>query len=347
MITDKCNLKCSYCFANEFVNKTENEISLENFISAMNFITQDKTERMIGLIGGEPTTHSNFAKILKLVIENEDINIATLYTNAIDIKKYANEISHPKYRILVNCNSPDDIGQDNFNKMCESLDELILFRYMRERVTLGINMYKPNFEYKYIIALLKKYGFKRVRTSITVPNTNNNKNIDAHKYFQSIKEYVKQFYFELLESGIVPYYDCNKIPTCLLSENDYNSFEKFISENRSIYANLRHSDISSSIVRCAPVIDILQDLKAVRCFGLSKYTKIDIGLFSGIEELKNYYKNTIDDFAFNTAYSSKCVNCHNRTTEKCMGGCLAFKIHDIINIRDICNRKMLMKGEYI
>ena len=31
MLTDTCNLRCPYCFANEFVNKSANEISIENF----------------------------------------------------------------------------------------------------------------------------------------------------------------------------------------------------------------------------------------------------------------------------------------------------------------------------
>lgn len=38
MMTDVCNLRCPYCFANEFVNKDTNEISEENFNRAVDFI---------------------------------------------------------------------------------------------------------------------------------------------------------------------------------------------------------------------------------------------------------------------------------------------------------------------
>ena len=38
MLTYRCNLKCPYCFANEFVNKKNTDISLENFEKALDFI---------------------------------------------------------------------------------------------------------------------------------------------------------------------------------------------------------------------------------------------------------------------------------------------------------------------
>lgn len=38
MLTDVCNLRCPYCFANEFVNVDKNEISEQNFKKAVDFI---------------------------------------------------------------------------------------------------------------------------------------------------------------------------------------------------------------------------------------------------------------------------------------------------------------------
>ncbi len=32
MINEDCNLRCPYCFANEFVNKKTNNVTEENFI---------------------------------------------------------------------------------------------------------------------------------------------------------------------------------------------------------------------------------------------------------------------------------------------------------------------------
>ena len=48
----------------------------------------------------------------------------------------------------------------------------------KDRVTLGINMYSPDFEYDYIIEFLKKFGIHHLRVSITVPNMDENRNVD-------------------------------------------------------------------------------------------------------------------------------------------------------------------------
>ena len=39
MITKQCNLHCSYCFANEFVNKQKDIMSFENFMKCMKFLS--------------------------------------------------------------------------------------------------------------------------------------------------------------------------------------------------------------------------------------------------------------------------------------------------------------------
>ena len=57
MLTDSCNLRCPYCFANEFVGGGKNEISEEAFEKAARFILGDGKQSFVGLIGGEPLTH--------------------------------------------------------------------------------------------------------------------------------------------------------------------------------------------------------------------------------------------------------------------------------------------------
>lgn len=44
MITKQCNLHCSYCFANEFVNKQKDIMSFENFMKCMKFLSYNPKE---------------------------------------------------------------------------------------------------------------------------------------------------------------------------------------------------------------------------------------------------------------------------------------------------------------
>ncbi len=339
MMTDVCNLRCPYCFANEFVNKDTNAISEENFDKAVDFIVGDGSHSSVGLIGGEPTIHPDFEKFLRKLIRDDRVKTVVVYTNGIRIHEYWDVICHPKVRLLINCNSPKDIGEKNYARLCENLEYLIETRMFRKNITLGINMYGPDFPYQYILDLLKKYELHHVRVSITVPNLDDERNADAHVYFEKIKPRMFAFFHELFQNEIIPNYDCNKLPSCLVSEEDVAEFRPY-GENAFIHKHIDDSNMNDKIVKCSPVIDIRQDLTAVRCFGLSECTKQNINDFSGIQELENYYRRTIDAYACNTVYSEKCIDCHMREVKKCNGGCLAFKIKDILAMREFSETVM-------
>ena len=102
MITDVCNLHCPYCFANEFVNHARNDIEVDNFKKALEFILTNPTER-VGLIGGEPTTHPNFKELLKILVEDKRVTNVVLFTNGVFMEPYIEILTNPKFHILVNC----------------------------------------------------------------------------------------------------------------------------------------------------------------------------------------------------------------------------------------------------
>ncbi|MGN1345011.1 MAG: radical SAM protein [Traorella sp.] len=339
MMTDVCNLHCPYCFANEFVNKDKNEITEEAFDKAVNFIVNDGTHSIVGLIGGEPTVHSKFDYFMRKLIADERVKGIMVYTNGILMDRYWDVLCHPKTHLLINCNSSKDIGETQFKKLCENLSILIDQKLCKDRVTLGINMYSEDFDYQYLLDLLVKYKFHHVRVSITVPNMDEERNIDPHSYFLKIKPRMFQFFHELFQHEIIPNFDCNKIPSCLIKESEFREFSRYMKSD-FISKNIAKSNVISNDVHCAPVIDIRQDLTAVRCFGLSECTKQDISKFAGIRELENYYLRTVDAFAYNTSYCQKCVDCHLRKVLKCSGGCLAYKINQIQKLNNTAKTMM-------
>ena len=332
MMTDVCNLHCPYCFANEFVNKDKNEITEKAFKKAVDFIVGDGSHSSVGLIGGEPTVHSKFEFFMRELLTDERVKGIVVYTNGILMDRFWNVLCHPKTHLLINCNPPKDIGEIQFQRLCQNLQVIIEEKLCVERVTLGINMYQTNFEYQYLLELLKRFKLHHVRVSITVPNYDAERNVDAHSYFESMKPRMFEFFHELLQNEIIPNFDCNKIPSCLVTEEELAQFAPYLN-NTFIKNNINRSNIITTDVHCAPVIDIRQDLTAVRCFGLSASTKQCIEDYSGIKELENYYLRTVDAFAYNTSYCYKCVDCHLRKVMKCSGGCLAYKINQITELR--------------
>ncbi|MCD7949412.1 MAG: radical SAM protein [Erysipelotrichaceae bacterium] len=344
MMTDVCNLSCPYCFANEFVNKDKNEITEEAFDQAVEFIVGDGSHSVVGLIGGEPTVHSRFEYFMRKLILNDKVKGITVYTNGILINKFWDVVCHPKTHLLINCNSPKDIGKKQYEILSDNLDVLINQKMCDDRVTLGINMYGENFEYQYMIDLLTKFNQHHVRVSITVPNMDENRNIDAHTYFNAMKPRMFEFFHALLSRGIIPNFDCNKIPSCLVTQEELQCFNQYLQDD-FIKQNINNSNIVTNTVKCVPVIDIRQDLVAVRCFGLSETTKQNIKNFANISELYNFYLRSIDAYAYNTSYSKKCNDCHLRLVMKCSGGCLAYKIKQINNMNEI-SKKMMEEFEH-
>lgn len=112
MITKQCNLKCSYCFANEFVNKQKDVMSFENFKRCLEFLSYNPRER-IGIIGGEPTMHPELSKMLAAIIDSP-FQSACLFTNGILVDKFINELRNSRFQVLINLNSPDCIGSNKF-----------------------------------------------------------------------------------------------------------------------------------------------------------------------------------------------------------------------------------------
>lgn len=337
MINQICNLKCPYCFACEFVNNIKNNkntnhpsnINFENFIEAVDFIS--KSDNHIGLIGGEPTLHPKFKEILIHLINNKSISSCTLYTNGILLSNYLQLLSNYKFSMLINCNSPADVGQQQFNNMVKSLDSAHFEYFLNDKITLGINMYKPNFEYEYIIDLLKKYKKENVRTSIVVPNTSNKKNYNPLDYFKELKPSVFKFFRRLKQENIMPNFDCNMLPVCLMTESEKEELKEFYSLEKGCgkYCNL----IDGS--KCSPVIDILPNLDSVRCFGMSSFKKLNIRDFNNLIELNNTFKMSIDNISSSIYLSEECKNCSERLNLNCFGGCLAFKATKLNHLSQI------------
>ncbi len=337
MINEKCNLRCPYCFANEFtLDKVTKNMSLEDFEYALNFALSSGASR-IGIIGGEPTLHPQFKEIMEMVIKDNRVQRVTLFTNGTQLDKYINLLIPEKVTALINYNSKEDIGERNFEKINENLDKLHNEYYLGHKITLGINMYKPNFEFKYMIDALAKYGKRTVRTSISMPM--NVRELDPLEHMHQMKPSVFRFFQALERIGVIPRYDCNIMPPCVMSENEVRWLDGFY---RMGLTNEPTNILDKP--NCCPVIDITVDLLAVRCFALSKETKVDIRQFRNVAELYSFFYNQIDSYKYIVPASEKCKTCALAKKGLCTGGCIAYKINKIGIIKDEIEARLYEEG---
>ena len=122
MVNEACNLRCPYCFAEEFVNKAPKEMTLEDFREALDFVLSDNSDRQVGIIGGEPLLYSHIDEAIRIAINDPRSEHVMIFTNGVELDRLAPEIlESSKFRMLVNCNSPEDMGAKAFEKMYEKI----------------------------------------------------------------------------------------------------------------------------------------------------------------------------------------------------------------------------------
>lgn len=323
MLTYRCNLNCPYCFANEFVNKENLDISDENFDKAVDFLTNCGVDD-VGLIGGEPLLHKNFKSIIIKLINNPRIKTIRVYTNGLLMDKFIPELVSSKVRMLVNCNSPFQIGSENFEKLVNNLEIFLMQYHMRNRMNIGINIYRHDMDYKYIINILQKFNLHKIRISITVPDFSKEKTTNAIEFFDNWKVFLMEFFKHMDEIQVVPYYDCNKPPYCIWNEEEKKWLEGYVSKYP-----IKETNLVGNHSFCHPVIDILPNLEAVRCFGLSHMERVKLNEFDSLDEIIQYFRGKVDGFAYCISAADVCRNCHTKDTGECTSGCLGFKLEKI------------------
>lgn len=324
MLTTQCNLNCRYCFANEFVNKQRDEMSFENFMWCLKFLSVNPKER-IGLIGGEPTLHPQLKEMLAAIIDSP-FESACLFSNGILINQYFNELRNSKFQILINLNDPKVIGETNYQKIMSNMDEMINHLYMKEQVSFGLNLYYMNQDYTYILDALKRFKQKKLRVSVSVPNIDFEKKVNSIKYFKSMMPVVRRLMKDIIEIGVAPNFDCNYIPRCILTSED----EEFLKLHCDV---MQYSNIYKMSPICSPVIDILPDLQVVRCFGMSDLYKVDIRDFDNSKDLRRHFLFEVDALAYHILPTEECENCKDYRAGKCSCGCYAYRMKKLKQLR--------------
>ena len=312
VLTGRCDLKCPYCFADEFIKGKSESMDMDAFLSALDFSAPDGT---VGLIGGEPFIYENIDTVLDILKRDSRFFSVMIYTNGINIDKHLDKVVNGKNRLLINLNSPEVIGKARFDRIICSIDELCK-RGMRGSITLGVNLYEENQDFTYFCDTLKAFSFKKARISVVIPR---DKSEGSLEYFRRMKPTLLSLYAQLKKIGVAPCYDCNAVPKCVFTEKELE-FIKTLPYVSEIERELLLGERSV----CAPIVDIYPDLTAKRCFGCSDYS-VSIKDFKNISDLKNHFFLAIDSKRVHTLSSRFCADCYKHNTFSCFGGCLCYK----------------------
>ena len=324
MLNSKCNLNCPYCFARGSMKSAQGEISKESFTRAVEFGLSNSTSSGIGIIGGEPTLHSQFDCLINKLITNDRVESIDIFTNGTTIVKHLPIFLNNKIYTLVNCNPISITGEKLQSKIIQGLDLLFEAGVPISRVGLGFNLFCSTDELDDYLYLIERYKMDSVRVSVSVPNVFVQSGDGRFHFFTQFLKQAKSFVRELLDRAITPIFDCNKIPPCLLLEEEKALKNRYICKPKSWEALMR-SNYLNGYARCTPSVVVDKNLNAIRCFALSETTRVPINDFNSLKELQNYYESEIDIKGYVSDHK-ECEKCDRLLTQQCMGGCLIFKM---------------------
>ncbi|QOR33934.1 radical SAM protein [Clostridium sp. 'deep sea'] len=314
LLNNYCNLNCSYCFANDVMGKQKINMNRENFEVIVNWLKQ-AGENNIRFIGGEPTLHPNFAYFVCKIANDPHFKAMHIFSNAVFNENILQTIllasSSKRVTLLPNCNEQEIIGKKNYNTLLYNIENLAKKRIVE---VVGINIYKPNMNYKYIFDIANRFNIPSIRWSIAVPNVEIANEFDIKEYYKSFIPLLKNFFKDSVKYRKNIRLDCNSIPLCLLEDTDLREM---------VYC----SAINLVNRSCGTVLDVSPNLDVVRCFGLSREYSTKLTNFKNVQELSNHMHDKFKDL-YTVKLFEECKDCtiyKRNNNQSC--GCHAYKLH--------------------
>lgn len=318
-INNNCNSNCPYCFAGKMGIDNATNISLENIRKIFDWMVLNQ-DRILIILGGEPTLHPQFAEIMELanLYQAEHSWDILILTNGILLEKYLDVFSK-NTTFLINVNSPETLkGLETYNKMRKSLRALYQKRkFLQEKnlkFTLGCNLCKEITDYQFFWDIVDELNCNNVRVSVASPQNNEYIN-DRDSYFNLMKPVFLNFIFECCKRKVIANTDCSLIPPCYFSGEEMHFVLNAISK---VY------DVSGFF--CSMIYQVLPDMTISSCFGNKDFEKNKSKLddFINKKQLDQHFYNMFLRNV-NAKRSDKCKTCLLGNSHICMGGCLGFK----------------------
>ena len=160
-ITDRCNLRCQYCMPQGVKLKLHQDIiSYEEIESFCRLMTKLGFKK-IKITGGEPLVRKDCAKLIKKLKQIPGIEVITMTTNGILLKKYLDELLEAgldAVNISLDTLNPkhykEITGFDCFDQVMESIKACV-----RTSLKVKINCvaFEGNEDWKEVITLAKRY----------------------------------------------------------------------------------------------------------------------------------------------------------------------------------------------
>ena len=267
----------------------------------------DRTDdNQLRLLGGEPTLHPEFIRIVEEGMARGFY--VHIFSNCMMPKRvvdFLKTVPDNQLSILANISPQESDTLEMKKRVAYTLEQL------GKKVTLGITVTAPEFEYAFLFDMIRKYKLRpRIRVGVAQPIVGiSNKFLPPEKYRETGKAIVKMAQ-ESFEQDIFIGFDCG-LTLCMFSEMEIGILAK-----KSEGFNMM----------CNPIIDIGPELDVWHCFPLCEVLNTKLDMFETRNRVAKFYdKRLLPYKAFGCM--PQCTTCVHLRHGTCTGGCLAHAIN--------------------
>jgi len=310
VITYECNRNCNYCYAIGLKEKFKKEISMGDFSKLAAWLSTQGV-KAVGLLGGEPTIHSKFTKIIETLEEHG--LYATISTNGLFGKEKRKGFESSSMKLVtLHVDEKKDYSKENYSALEDNAEFL-----SKQHFDLSVRyvIHSKQFNLEELLKLCSKHNLKDIRFGIATPGTLGK---NDHPLLDEVKQ-VLPLALKAIEKSKASGFNSaltTLLPTCLFKDQN---------------PPLPLSDETPQGQCCVnergefdPSILIQPDLSFNVCLKLPISEK-NIFAFKNLDDAKAAFKERFLKLQ-SAPLMKKCRKCSYFTEKKCQGGCLVYKL---------------------
>lgn len=313
LITTVCNRQCPYCFAASRVSNIPEDaereqglsrISVENFQRALEFAS--KNEKIIGILGGEPSLHPDFARLIQLTWAAGFC--AKVFTNGVWSENAVQSVeqlstrSSSNLRLVVNTNHPD------ITSPSEEAAQRRLFSTLPEHCSLSFNIHSLKQELGFLVDIIREHGLMpEIRLGMAAPLAEQPSEFIPMDDYPKVAPRIMDLAERCDAHNIRIGFDCG-FTLCMFSPEQLGLLYTWGADFKA---------------GCGPAVDVGVDLNTWACFPLATLSEsVSIDEFRDSCELGRYFGEYFAPL-YSTGALPECVTCKHLKRKRCSGGCAA------------------------
>jgi cyclic pyranopterin phosphate synthase len=304
-----CTNTCPYCFeSGEREKGKAGLVSMENVMKLAVWARQSQLP-YLSLLGGEPFLHPELPAIVTLFRKTSPGTGLRILTGGIFKNRLLEAINPEDAGIIFNVNEPRDYrNPKHFDKVINNIETAIRRGF---RVILGFNVWRPDFDPRFMPELAHRLGRTNFRWTIANPQRNFPSSVVSPEQFGETADRCFEMLQEAARLKIEGLLDC-PLPMCFFTDAQLGWIGQY------------HNSIASRMGACEPVMDVTPELEAVRCFALSDTQRVKVTDFGSEQEISDWFRLNTDYQLLNSGIFPHCVDCPHFQSGRCFGGCLAW-----------------------